>query len=210
MNKGILFVFSGPSGVGKDTVLDEFLADNSQTIRSISATTRPIRSGETDGKDYFFWSKDQFQQRIREGQMLEYASYSGNFYGTPRQFVEDTLKAGKNVLLKIEVQGALQVKELFPKAVLIFIMPPSFEELKRRLTGRGTDDPESIRKRLNAAVEEIKCAAEYDYIIVNDKVENACKQLAAVISAAEHQVKFYEKFMEEVRLDAKTSHDPNA
>ena len=197
-SKGVLFVFSGPSGVGKDTVLELFLRENLTTVKSISATTRPMREGEVDGRDYFFLTEERFEQMIAAGQMLEYARYGGSYYGTPRAFVEEELKAGRNVILKIEVQGAFQVRRLMPEAVLIFVMPPSFAELRRRLTGRGTDSQESIRRRLKTAVEEIACAKDYDYIIVNDDLEDACRQLSAVTEAAAHQAKFYENFMKEV------------
>ncbi len=181
MNKenGILIVFSGPSGAGKDTVLEQLLK-KSDIVKSVSATTRAMREGETDGTDYYFVSREAFLSMIEKGEMLEYAEYVGNFYGTPRKPVEQWLSEGKDVLLKIEVQGGRKVKSLMPESVGIFIMPPSPEELERRLRNRGTDDEDAIRKRLQTAVEEMKCAGDYDYVVVNDRIEDAVEEIKAL------------------------------
>ena len=178
--KGLLIVFSGPSGTGKDTVL-EVLLKKSDVQKSVSATTRAMRPGERDGLDYYFVTRDQFLSMIENGEMLEYAEYVGNYYGTPLGPVREWTANGTDVILKIEVQGGAQVKRKYPDSVGIFIMPPSIEELERRLRGRGTDDEAAVQKRLAVAMEEMKCAPQYDYTVVNDDVENAVKDVLAVI-----------------------------
>ena len=183
MKRGRLFIVSGPSGVGKSTVLKALLERRDNARFSISATTRPIREGETDGVHYYFISVETFREWIAQEEFLEYAEYVGNFYGTPKKFVEAALDAGQDILLDIEVQGAMQVKERMPDAVKIFIGPPSWEELERRLTSRGTNTPEDIRKRLDRAKVEAKTARAYDYFVVNDTVENAVRELDAIMTA---------------------------
>ena len=179
--KGLLIVFSGPSGTGKDTVLEALLRKSSTIRRSVSATTRAPRAGETDGVDYRFMTRDAFLALVARGEMLEYAEYVGNYYGTPLGPVREWTANGTDVILKIEVQGGAQVKRKYPDSVGIFIMPPSIEELERRLRGRGTDDEAAVQKRLAVAMEEMKCAPQYDYTVVNDDVENAVKDVLAVI-----------------------------
>ncbi len=183
--KGILIVLSGPSGVGKGTVCKALRQCAPDLIYSVSATTREPRQGEVDGVNYFFKSREQFQQLIAEDQMLEWAEYVGNFYGTPRKFVEETLNAGHDIILEIEVQGALKVKQKFPQGVFIFLLPPSMDELENRIVGRGTESEESIRNRMSVAMEEIRLMEHYDYAIVNDHVENACSRIQSII-VAEH------------------------
>ena len=169
--RGLLIVFSGPSGVGKGTVRKEiFESSNNKFEYSVSMTTRPQRSGEVDGVDYFFRSREEFEDLIRQGQMLEYAEYVGNYYGTPLTYVNETLDKGIDVFLEIEVQGALQVKKKVPDGVFIFLTPPDLEELQDRLIGRGTDSEEVIRQRIERAKEEIALMREYDYAVVNDEV----------------------------------------
>ena len=166
--RGLLIVFSGPSGVGKGTVRKEiFESSDNKFEYSVSMTTRPQRSGEVDGVDYFFRSREEFEDLIRQGQMLEYAEYVGNYYGTPLTYVNETLDKGIDVFLEIEVQGALQVKKKVPDGVFIFLTPPDLEELQDRLIGRGTDSEEVIRQRIERAKEEIALMREYDYAVVN-------------------------------------------
>lgn len=183
--KGILIVLSGPSGVGKGTVCKALRQCAPDLIYSVSATTREPRQGEVDGVNYFFKTREQFQQLIEEDQMLEWAEYVGNFYGTPRKFVEETLNSGKDIILEIEVQGALKVKQKFPQGVFIFLLPPSMDELENRIVGRGTESEESIRNRMSVAMDEIRLMEHYDYAIVNDHVEHACSRIQSII-VAEH------------------------
>ncbi|MEE0401483.1 MAG: guanylate kinase [Christensenellales bacterium] len=166
--RGVLFVFSGPSGVGKGTLkakLFEEFAD--QIAYSVSATTRGPREGEVDGKDYFFISRQEFERRVKNNEFLEHAEFAGNCYGTPRAYVEKLLDSGMNVVLEIDVQGALQVMKSMPECVSVFILPPSFEELEHRLRGRGTETEEKVRERLETAKRELPYAPQYDYQIVN-------------------------------------------
>lgn len=183
MNKrrGLLVVFSGPSGSGKGTVLKEAMKMSDNLTVSVSVTTRAPRVGETDGVDYIFYSKEQFESLIENNGFLEWACFCDNYYGTPKERVESLLSEGKDVILEIEVQGAMKIKETCPDAVLIFNMPPSSEELKNRLIGRNTDALDVIKKRLDTAVWEISQAEKYDYIIVNDKIERAAKSFLSVI-----------------------------
>ncbi|MBD8003966.1 guanylate kinase [Bacillus norwichensis] len=183
-DKGILIVLSGPSGVGKGTVRKAvFSRPDAKFEYSISMTTRKPREGEIDGVDYFFQSKEKFEQLIEEGKLLEYAEYVGNYYGTPVDYVKETLEAGKDVFLEIEVQGAKQVREKFPDGLFIFLMPPSLAELKNRIVGRGTESEELINNRMEAARKEIELTSMYDYIVVNDDVERAVDKINAIVQA---------------------------
>lgn len=182
--RGLLIVFSGPSGVGKDTLLTHLLARRPDCTVSVSATTRQPRPGEMDGRDYYFITREKFGELVACGKMLEYAQYSDNCYGTPADEVEHKRSQGYHVILEIEVQGALQVREHCPDAVFIFLMPPSMEALRQRLEKRGTESPEAIAQRIEAAEQEIAQAAGYDYLIVNHTIEESCAQLDAVITAA--------------------------
>lgn len=187
--RGLLIVFSGPSGVGKGTVRQEiFSTPNHKFEYSVSMTTRAQRPGEVDGKDYFFRSREEFEELIRNGQMLEYAEYVGNYYGTPLTYVNETLDKGIDVFLEIEVQGALQVKKKVPDAVFIFLTPPDLNELQERLVGRGTDSEEVIAQRIERAREEIALMSEYDYAIVNDEVPLAAERVKRVIEAEHFRV----------------------
>lgn len=179
--RGLLVVFSGPSGSGKGTVLKEAMKMSDNLTISVSVTTRMPREGEVDGVDYIFYSKEQFESLIDKDGFLEWACFCENYYGTPKERVEALLSEGKDVILEIEVQGAMKIKEACPGAVLIFNMPPSSEELKSRLVGRNTDAADVIKKRLDTAVWEISQAEKYDYIVVNDKVERAAKSLLGII-----------------------------
>lgn len=185
MSRGKLFIVSGPSGVGKSTVLRALFAQNSNLYFSVSATTRDPRPGEEDGVHYHFLSMDTFREWIAKDEFLEYAEFVGNAYGTPRKYVDEALDAGKDVILDIEVQGAEQVCAKRPETVTVFIAPPSWEELERRLTARGTDTAEKIQKRLQRAKEEVLKANNYDYFVVNDTIENAVQELSAIM-IAEH------------------------
>jgi len=168
MKKGALVVISAPAGSGKGTVIKHILDSKDNFVYSVSATTRNPRPGEQNGVQYYFVTREQFEESIRDGKMLEYASYCDNYYGTPRQAVEEKLSEGKNVILEIEVQGALKVKEKMPEALMIFILPPSYKILRERLVGRGTEDAETIEKRLLQAKEEISRVGEYHFAVMNE------------------------------------------
>ncbi|REJ10836.1 guanylate kinase [Halobacillus trueperi] len=183
--KGILFILSGPSGVGKGTVRKALFEQSTDLRYSISMTTRDPREGEVDGVDYFFKSRDEFEKLISQGQLIEHAEYVGNYYGTPRQYVEQTLNEGKDVFLEIEVQGALKVRENFPEGVFVFLIPPSLEELKDRIVNRGTETEDKVKNRLKAAKEEIDMMDAYDYVVVNDQIDNAVTKVKSIV-ASEH------------------------
>lgn len=180
MKRGILIVISGFSGAGKGTIMRELIKKYDYFL-SVSATTRKPREGEIEGKDYYFHTVEEFQQMIDNGELIEWAEYVGNYYGTPKKHVEEQLAEGKDVLLEIEMQGGMLVKEQFPEALLIFISPPSAKVLKERLTGRGTEPPDEIEKRLLRAVEEVKYMKDYDYIIVNDDLEESVQKVNDLI-----------------------------
>lgn len=186
-NRGLLLVISGPSGVGKGTICKE-LADD-ETIISVSATTRSPRDGEENGVSYFFYSKDEFKEMIENDELMEWAEYCGNFYGTPKSFVESKLNEGKNVILEIEVQGAMKVKEKYPEGVYIFILPPSLEELKNRILGRGTESEDIIENRMSQVTRELSFASEYDYFVENDEVHNAVSKINSIIEAEKLKTK---------------------
>lgn len=183
MKRGKTFIVSGPSGVGKSTVLKALLERRKDVYFSVSATTREMRPGEEDGVHYHFLEVDTFREWIARGDFLEYAEYVGNFYGTPRQYVDEAMDRGEDVILDIEIQGALQVKSKRPETVSVFIAPPSWAELERRLTERGTDSPEKIQKRLLRAKVEFQTAHTYDYFVINDSVESAVRELDAIMTA---------------------------
>lgn len=183
MAKGRLFIVSGPSGSGKDTVLEKALQSRPDIKVSISCVTRAIRNNEIDGVNYHFISREQFMDMIERGELLEYNEYVGNFYGTPKAPVDLAVAEGRDFILKIDVNGANNVKKIVPDAVRIFIMPPSLEVLKSRLSGRGSETEETLNNRLCVALEEIKCAAEYDYIVVNDDLSKAAEDLLCIINS---------------------------
>ena len=182
-NKGILMILSGPSGSGKDTVLDCLTAMDDSFRVSISMTTREIRDNEIDGVNYYFTNREYFEKQISDNQVLEFAEYAGNYYGTPKAPVDKMLSEGKNVVLKIEVQGAAKIRKIYPDVVSIFLMPPSMSVLEKRLRGRGSEDEETINHRLYIAGQEIKRANEYDYIVINDEIEEAAKKIQTIIAA---------------------------
>ena len=180
-NKGVLVLFSGPSGVGKDTVLEIVLAKDTSLQKSISLTTRDIRENEIDGKDYYFISVPEFEKMIDNNEVLEFARYGQNLYGTPKAPVDKWLSEGKTVILKIEVQGASNIKKLYPESVGIFIMPPSMEELEQRLRSRGTENETDIQKRLEIAQNEIGHSKDYDFLVVNDDLEKASENVLEIL-----------------------------
>ena len=183
-DSGLLIVISGFSGSGKGTIMKELIRRYPEKYAlSISATTRQPREGERDGREYFFKTKEEFLSMIEHNELLEHAQYVGNYYGTPKAYVEEQLKEGKNVILEIEIQGALNIKKMFPDAVLLFIMPPSAEELERRLVGRGTEDEATIRARLSRASEEAQGVENYNYIVINDDVDACVETINSIVSS---------------------------
>lgn len=183
MNKGKVIVLSGPSGVGKGTVVKKMIENSDSYALSISATTRSPREGEVDGVNYFFLTVDDFKDRIEKGLILEYAQYCDNYYGTPRSYVEECVNNGKNVILEIEVQGAMNVKRNMPEAVTVFILPPSNDELEKRLRGRGTEQEDVIQQRLATAIGEIEQAEKYDYNVVNNTIEQCVADINEIINS---------------------------
>jgi guanylate kinase len=179
---GKLILFSGPSGVGKDTVLDIVMNKDKNLQKSISLTTREIRENEVDGKDYYFISFEQFNEMIDNGQVLEFAKYGSNYYGTPKAPIDKWLDEGRNVILKIEVQGASKIKELYPDSVSIFVLPPSMEELENRLRSRGTESEDDIKKRLDIAKGEVERSKDYDFLVINDDLDIASDKVIAIVN----------------------------
>lgn len=182
MEKGVLLIISGPSGSGKGTIVERLVDDLGYRV-SISATTRNPRPNEENGVHYFFKTKEEFEKMIEAGELLEHACFCDNYYGTPKEYVERQLVEGNNIILEIEVQGALQVKKKYSDAVLIFTMPPTIAELRRRLVNRGTEDMETIDKRIKRAEEELEYLPQYDYIVINDTVEQAVRDVDCIVRA---------------------------
>ena len=199
--KGILIVVSGFSGAGKGTLMKQLVHSYDNYALSISMTTRNPRPGEVDGREYFFVSREKFEETIEEDGLVEYASYCDNYYGTPREYVEKQLEKGKDVILEIEIQGALKVKKKFPTALLLFVMPPSAGELKKRLVGRGTESIEVIDKRLRRATEEAEGIEEYDYIVINDQLNECVLRMHSLIQAAHDTPLRNEEFIENMRKE---------
>lgn len=199
--EGILFILSGPSGVGKGTVRKQLFREDTALKYSISMTTREPRRGEKEGVDYFYRSKEQFEHLVKQGALLEHAQYVNNYYGTPKEYVENMLNLGHDVFLEIEVQGALQVKKNYDKGIFIFLLPPSLEELKNRILLRGTESAQLVQGRLQEARNEIEMMDEYDYVVVNDNVHNAVDKVKAIIESEhckrERVAKQYKKLLEE-------------
>lgn len=199
--KGILVVVSGFSGAGKGTLMKKLVQEYDNYALSVSATTRKPRPGEEDGREYFFVSEEEFRKRIADDELIEYACYCGNYYGTPREYAQKHLKEGRDVILEIEIQGAIKIKEKYPDALLLFVMPPSASELRRRLSGRGTETKEVIDQRLRRAAEEAEGIEVYDYIVINDDLDTCVRELHAIITAAHNTPVRNEEFIEKMRLE---------
>ena len=202
MNRqGILIVVSGFSGAGKGTLMKELLKRYDNYALSISATTRAPREGETDGKEYFFVTKEQFEKMRDERKLVEYAQYVNNYYGTPKEYVEQKMAEGKDVILEIEIQGALKVKKRFPDALLLFVTPPSAEELRRRLVGRGTETLEVINARLARAAEEASGMEAYDYLLINDDLDRCVEEMHQLIQLQHRKTSYHLDFLSKMRED---------
>ncbi|WP_216828041.1 guanylate kinase [Alkalihalobacterium elongatum] len=200
--KGLLIVLSGPAGVGKGTVCSALRQENTDIQYSVSATTRSPREGEVDGVNYFFKSREEFEGMIKNDDLLEWAEYVGNYYGTPIDYVRKTIDEGNDIILEIEVQGALKVKERLPEGVFIFLMPPSLAELRKRIEGRGTETVDVIDKRMTVAKEEIDMMKKYDYVVENDEVQSAVDRIKAIVTA-EHckRERLIEKYKQLVEVE---------
>lgn len=203
MSKGVLTVVSGFSGAGKGTVMKRLIQKYDDYALSISVTTRKPREGERDGIEYFFKTKEEVETMIENDEFLEYARYVDNYYGTPRFYVEEMLAKGKNVILEIEIQRAMQIKAKNPEAVLVFVTPPSFEELRNRLVGRGTETADVIESRLRRASEEAEGMPSYDYILVNDQVEDCVDRLHQIILSERAKAQRNEEFINTIRQEAR-------
>ena len=199
--EGILIVVSGFSGAGKGTIMKELLEKYDNYALSVSATTRKPRPGEEEGKAYFFKSKEEFEKMIAKDELIEYAKYVENYYGTPRMYVEEQLKAGKDVILEIEIQGALKVKEKFPDTLLLFVTPPTAAELKRRLAGRGTETMDVIEYRLGRAKEEAQGIEHYDYLIINDRLDECVEQVHQIIQGEHRRSYRNQAFIERMKVE---------
>lgn len=204
--KGLLIVISGFSGAGKGTLVKKLVSTYDHFALSVSMTTRAPREGEMHGREYFFSTKEEFEKCIEENGLIEYANYCGNYYGTPKAYVEQEMAAGKDVILEIEIQGALQIKEKFPESLLLFITPPSAAELERRLVGRGTETPEVVAKRLARATEESEGVEAYDYIVVNDDLDQCVEDTHNLIEAARMAPARQAKFIAQIREELKIYH----
>lgn len=200
-HQGILVVVSGFSGAGKGTLMKELLKRYDNYALSISATTRTPREGETDGKEYFFVTKEQFEKMRDERKLVEYAQYVNNYYGTPKEYVEQKMVEGKDVILEIEIQGALKVKKRFPDALLLFVTPPSAEELRRRLVGRGTETLEVINARLARAAEEASGMEAYDYLLINDDLDRCVEEMHQLIQLQHRKTSYHLDFLSKMRED---------
>ncbi|RKD28516.1 guanylate kinase [Lacrimispora algidixylanolytica] len=201
--QGMLAVVSGFSGAGKGTLMKELLKRYDNYALSISATTRNPREGETDGREYFFVTEENFRDMIEKDALIEYAQYVKHFYGTPKEYVLNQMKKGKDVILEIEIQGALKIKERFPETILIFVMPPSAEELKRRLIGRGTESMEVINARLRRAAEEAEGMEAYDYILINEKIETCVEAMHQMIQVQHNRASNNGAFLSQIREELK-------
>jgi guanylate kinase len=198
LQKGVVLVVSGPSGTGKGTILSGFKKKHKEIVFSVSATTRQPRSSEIEGVNYFFKTKDQFQQMIKKGALLEWVVYCDHYYGTPENFIMENIENGKDIVVEVEVEGAIKIKENFPESVLVFIMPPSFEDLYHRINKRGSETDETRRKRLETALFEVELAKRYDYMIVNENVQLAVDQLHCILTSQKHRALRNEAYIEKI------------
>lgn len=196
---GLLIVVSGPSGAGKDTICNKVIEDSDNIWLSVSMTSRNPRGNEKEGKNYFFVTKEEFEQKIKDGKLLEYTNYNGNYYGTPKDKLEDYLNRGIDVILVLDINGAINIKKLVPSALFIFIMPPDMETLKKRLIARKTESKEKVIARFTEAYNEINSYNKYNYVVINDKIENAVSKVKAIIQAEKCRV----ERIEEIKLDNK-------
>lgn len=201
--QGILIIISGFAGVGKGTLVKRLVQKYDRYALSISMTTRAPRPGEENGREYFFVTKERFEEQIGENGLIEYASYCGNYYGTPRAYVEEQMAQGKDIILEIEIQGAMKVKERFPNAVLVYVLPPSAAELESRLRGRATESEEKITERLRRAAAESEGLEQYDYVVVNDNLDDCEQELHGILSAAHFTPKQNISFINELRTELK-------
>lgn len=201
--RGILIVVSGFSGAGKGTLMKQLVSSYDEYSLSVSMTTRQPRSGEVDGLHYFFSDRFGFEKKIAEDGFIEYAEYCGNYYGTPRAYIDQELKEGHNVILEIEIQGARKIKEKFPDSLLLFVMPPNAAELKRRLIGRGTEDQAVIEKRLERAVQEAEGIEQYDYIVINDDLMTCVEEIHEIVKAARNVPVRRQEFIRIIREELK-------
>ena len=202
-NKGILIVVSGFAGSGKGTIMNELLKNYDNYALSISATTRQPRGTEVNGKEYFFKTREEFEKMIAQDELIEYARYVENYYGTPKEYVENQLAAGKDVILEIEVQGALQVKEKFPETLLLFVTPPSATILKERLVGRGTETMDVVELRMKRAAEEAEAMNKYDYLVINDDLDTCVKEVHNIIQGAHHRTNCNTLFISKIQNELK-------
>lgn len=204
MSKGGVFIISGPSGSGKDTLLKKLFEKCPELKFSISSITRGMREGEVEGEKYNFISREKFESMIKEDKLLEYNVYVNNYYGTPREPVEKAVNENKDIFIEVDVNGAASIRQKLPEAISIFVMPPSFEELKRRLSGRGTESEEVINLRMAESLGEIKRAVEYDYIVVNDDLTTAVEDVIAIIRGSKYALKRQKNIIDEVLLNVKS------
>ena len=214
--QGLLIVISAPSGAGKGTIINELLGKNDNLWLSISATSRPKRTNDIEGVTYYFYDKDEFENKIKDDYFLEYALYAGNYYGTPKKYIQEHLDKGQDVILEIEIQGAMQIKKLIPEALFIFIMPPSLKELKKRLVGRGTDTKKKILERFKIAYQEMNEVTKYNYVVVNDDITEATDKILAIIKSEKCRVdrieevflNTEEEYMHEMLIDKDLDNSP--
>ena len=197
---GLLIIISAPSGTGKSTLCKRLIADLGGACYSVSVTTRKPRRGEVKGKDYFFVSREDFKEKVNRGELAEWALVHGHYYGTPRDFLERNLKRGKDVILDIDVRGAAKLKKMYPEAVSIFLIPPSFSELEKRLRGRRKNSEKSVKKRLKNALGEIRRIKNYDYLVINDRLVDALRELKCIVVAEKSKVKWSKEKIEKVGL----------
>lgn len=213
---GLLIVISAPSGAGKGTIINKMLEKNNNLWLSVSETSRPMRTNDIDGITYHFCTKEEFEEKIKDDYFLEYALYANNYYGTPKKYIQEHLSKGQDVILEIEIQGAMQIKKLIPEALFIFIMPPSLNELKKRLVGRGTDTKEKILERFKIAYQEMNDVTKYNYVVVNDEIDVAADKILSIIKAERCRVdriedvflNTEEEYMHEMLVDKDLDNNP--